>query len=98
MTATSHVRSDTARVQRRGVDVTGVDPATIGRFYRFAWEPGSERALERLGGGGALVTKSYAEDEGLAVGDRLGLQSPSGEKRTVVVRGIYDPPRPPSRC
>ena len=29
----------------------------------------------------------------LAVGGRLALQTPSGEKRTVVVRGIYDPPR-----
>ncbi len=38
------------------------------------------------------MTEAYAEDRGLAVGERLSLQSPSGEKRTVVVRGIYDPP------
>jgi putative ABC transport system permease protein len=92
VTASSHVRSDKALVGEAEMDVTGVDPATIGRFYRFAWEPGSERALERLGTDGALVTKNYAEGEGLALGDRLGFQTPSGEKRTVVVRGIYDPP------
>jgi putative ABC transport system permease protein len=92
VTASSHVRSDKALVGGAEIDVTGVDPATIGRFYRFAWEPGSERALGQLGSDGALVTKDYADGEGLAVGNRLALQTPSGEKRVVVVRGIYDPP------
>jgi putative ABC transport system permease protein len=76
--AASHVRSDKALVGGTEMDVTGVDPATIGEFYRFAWEPGSERALGRLGSDGALVTKAYAEDEGLAMGGRLALQTPSG--------------------
>ena len=92
VTASTHVRSDKARVRGAEIDVTGIDPATIGRFYRFAWEAGSDGALSRLGADGALVTKGYADDEGLAAGDRLALQTPSGEKRSVVVRGIYDPP------
>jgi putative ABC transport system permease protein len=92
VTAASHVRSDKALVNGEETDVTGIDPATIGRFYRFDWVDGSERALARLGTDGAVVTKDYAEDSKLAVGDRLGVQSPSGEKTTAVVRGIYDPP------
>jgi putative ABC transport system permease protein len=92
VTASTDVRSDKAIVAGDEIDVTGVDPATIGRFYRFDWEPGSEQAIGRLGSDGALVTKDYADDQDLAVGSRFALQSPSGEKRTVVVRGIYDPP------
>ena len=73
--------------------VTGVDPATIGRFYRFEWIDGSATTLARLGADGALVTKSYADKDDLSVGDALPMQSPSGERRTLVVRGIYDPPQ-----
>jgi putative ABC transport system permease protein len=90
--AASHVRSDKALVQGEETDVTGIEPATIGRFYRFAWTPGSEHALGKLGSDGALVTKDYAEGHHLALGSHLAVQSPSGEKRTAVVRGIYDPP------
>jgi putative ABC transport system permease protein len=93
VTAASQVRSDKALVDGEEIDVTGIDAATIGRFYRFDWEAGSEQALARLGADGALVTKSYADGHDLRVGGRLALQTPSGEKRTLVVRGIYDPPR-----
>jgi putative ABC transport system permease protein len=88
----SHVRFDQALVQGEEGTVTGIDPATIGRFYRFEWSAGSARALGQLGTDGALVTETYAEDNHLAVGERLSLLTPSGEERTVVVRGIYDPP------
>ena len=38
------------------------------------------------------MTKEYAEDEQLKVGAKLSLTTPAGEARTLVVRGIYDPP------
>jgi putative ABC transport system permease protein len=93
ITASSNVRSDKALVQGEETDVTGIDPATIGTFYRFAWTPGSEQALGQLGRDGALVTKDYAKSNHLALGGRLAIVSPSGEKRTAIVRGIYDPPQ-----
>ena len=93
VTAATHVRNDKALIAGEDRDVTGIDPATIAGFYRFAWTDGSDATLGRLGDDGALVTEAYADDRGLAVGERLSLQSPSGEERTVVVRGIYDPPR-----
>jgi putative ABC transport system permease protein len=93
VTATSHVRSDKALVKGEETDVTGIDPATIGRFYSFEWTNGSDRTVSQLDADGALVTKDYAEDHGVAVGGKLAIQSPSGDKRTVVVRGIYDPPQ-----
>jgi putative ABC transport system permease protein len=93
ITTASHVRADKALVQGEEMDVSGIDAATIGKFYRFAWSPGSERALGQLGRDGALVTKDYAEDHHLTRGGHLTVVSPSGEKRTAIVRGIYDPPQ-----
>jgi putative ABC transport system permease protein len=89
ITAASHVRSDKALVEGEETDVSGIDPATIGRFYRFDWVKGSARDL---GTDGAVVTQDYADDHHVAVGGDLEVVSPAGEKRTVVVRGIYDPP------
>jgi putative ABC transport system permease protein len=87
--AATHVRSDTAIVQGRESTVTGLDPATIERFYRFDWSKGSEHAISRLGRDGALLTKGYADDKNLKVGSRLSVETPSGDKRTLVVRGTY---------
>ena len=94
VTAVSHVRSDTALVQGEEGDVSGVNPASIGHFYRFTWSPGSSQAdLDRLGPDGALVTQDYAEAQNVKVGGKLSLTTPSGEERTLVVRGIHDPPQ-----
>ncbi|MGZ8635256.1 MAG: FtsX-like permease family protein, partial [Solirubrobacteraceae bacterium] len=90
--AASHVRADQALVQGEENTITGVDPATIARFYAFKWTSGSERTLGQLGTTGALVTKSYAKGEHLKVGSPVSVTTPSGAKRTLVVRGIYDPP------
>ncbi|HEY6696509.1 MAG TPA: FtsX-like permease family protein [Solirubrobacteraceae bacterium] len=88
----SHVRSDKALVAGKEQDVSGVDPATIARFYTFEWTDGSEAAVAQLAAGGALVTQTYADDQDVAVGERLSIQTASGDKLAVVVRGIYDPP------
>src|SRR4051794_40054198 len=92
VTAASHVRFDKALVAGKEQSVTGVDPATIARFYRFDWTDGSDAAIAQLGTDGALVTQTYADDHDLAVGDRLSIQTASGDKLTAAVRGIYDPP------
>ena len=73
-------------------DVTGIDPATIDRFYTFDWVKGDDTTVPELGVDDAVITKSYADDNKVAVGGKLKVQSASGDERTVVVRGIYDPP------
>ncbi len=92
VTAASHVRSDKALVQGKENTISGIDPATIAHFYRFTWVGGSEAALEQLGPDGALVTEAYAEDEHLALGGHMSLKTPAGDKHTLTIRGIYDPP------
>ena len=56
--AASHVRADEALVQGEENTITGVDPATIARFYAFKWTSGSERTLGQLGTDGAIVKKA----------------------------------------
>jgi putative ABC transport system permease protein len=90
--AASHVRSETALLQGEEGEISGIDPATISHFYRFTWSAGSAGTLAELGSDGAVITKAYAEDEHLSVGSRLSVTTPSGDRRTLIVRGIYDPP------
>ena len=90
--AASQVRSDTAVVQGKENTISGIDPATIARFYTFVWSPGSEHALDRLGADGAIVTKAYAEAKHVTRGDRLSLKTPAGDRYALTVRGIYEPP------
>jgi putative ABC transport system permease protein len=90
--AASHVRADQAIVEGKENTITAVDPATIAHFYTFKWSTGSERTLGQLGADGVLVTKSYAKGQHLKIGSPVSLKTPSGAKRTLVVRGIYDPP------
>jgi putative ABC transport system permease protein len=88
----SHVRVDKALVAGEEKDVTGVDPATIARFYNFDWTEGSNAAVAQLSRDGALVTQTYADDQNLAIGKRLSIETASGDKAGIVVRGMYDPP------
>jgi putative ABC transport system permease protein len=88
----SNVRSDQAlAAESYEADVTGVDPETIATFYTFAWKQGSDAMLGELGTDGAIVTDVFAEDSGLAVGDRFPLATASGKTIDLVVRGTYDP-------
>ena len=88
----SSVRSDQALVDGTSEsDVTGVDPQTIASFYSFAWTQGSDATLGQLGRDGALLTKTFADDRELAVGDRFPVETASGKDLDLVVRGIYDP-------
>ena len=88
----SHVRADTGLVQGDETALTGIEPATIGKYYSFDWVKGNDSTVAKLGVDDALIVQSYAEDHHLRVGSTLDVQSASGDKRTVVVRGIYDPP------
>ena len=88
----SAVRSDRANVFGASTTVGGVDPATIGRVYRFAWKNGSDVVLSHLGDG-AIVDSSYATKHHLGVGSRFTLQAPNGTKRQVTVAATYHPPQ-----
>jgi putative ABC transport system permease protein len=87
----SSVRFDQALADTTESQVTGVDARTIATFYDFAWAAGSDEALGDLGADGALVTKKFADDRSLSVGDGFPIETASGKRLDVEVRGIYDP-------
>ena len=81
----SSIRGDRAQLAAGGeVDVSGVDPATIGRAYKFEWLEGSAASLALLARGDAVVR----EGEG-HVGDTLVFLTPAGKDVRTVVRGVY---------
>ena len=82
----SSIRGDRAQKIGGGeVEVSGVDPATIGRAYRFVWLEGSPASLAALAAGDAVVR----EGEG-HVGDRLSFLTPAGKRVDTVVRGVFE--------
>ncbi len=90
---TSGVRSGEALIDGNEGTIAGVDPATIGHFYKFDWTEGSSDTLTQLGDDGTIISEPYADNEKLKVGSRLAITTPSGDKRTLVVRGIHNPPQ-----
>ena len=73
VTAASHVRADKALVQGEETEVTGIDPATIASFYRFAWTKGSDADARpaRLG--------RRAGDQELRRGESPRARRPAGD-------------------
>ncbi len=89
----SSVREDGAVVAGEAVTVGGVDPSTIARNHHFTWTAGGASSLAALDGDGAVVARTFADDHRLSVGSRIPMVSPSGERSSLTVTGIHDPPR-----
>jgi putative ABC transport system permease protein len=88
----SSVRNDRGSAFGSDVNVTGVDPATIGNVYDYRWDKGSDLALLGLGFDGAVVRNQFADDHELGLGSRFTVTTPQGKRVPLVVRGIYKPP------
>jgi len=88
----SNVRSDRARIAGEDVDVSGIEPATIGRFYHFRWTAGDD-PLAHFRTNDTIVQKTFAEEHQLELGSRLALRTPGGNSLKLVVAGISDPPQ-----
>ncbi|MEJ7785522.1 MAG: FtsX-like permease family protein [Solirubrobacteraceae bacterium] len=67
--------------------VVGIDPETFSSLYD-AGE--GQEALAQLGPGEAVASKSYAEAEGLAVGDRVQLRTVRNSVAALDISGIVD--------
>lgn len=86
------VRGDQGRAFGSVENVTGVDPQGVSGVYTFDWETGSTGSLRQLARDGAIVEDGFAEHHGLAVGDPLRLEAPSGRSASLTVSGIYSAP------
>ena len=68
--------------------ITAVEPVSFSRMYRIDWDKGSNAALDVLGSGGTVVTKTFASANHITVGSELSVLTPSGRRIRLAVRGI----------
>jgi putative ABC transport system permease protein len=71
--------------------LTAVD-ASIGKVINLDWQQGSQSVLSSLGADGAFVDDGFAKNHNLKVGSSFVLLTPTGDKVTVTMRGIFKPP------
>jgi ABC-type antimicrobial peptide transport system permease subunit len=62
-------------------------------MIKVDWQHGSPAVPAELGDDGAFVSKSYANAQHLHVGSPISVQTPSGTRLNLVIRGISSPPK-----
>ena len=87
------IRRERGRVLGSGVDVSGIDPATLTALYRLRWETGTPGVLGALAPDQAIVRKSFADRYGFAAGGQFIVRTPAGKMLTLTIAGVYSPPR-----
>jgi putative ABC transport system permease protein len=85
------VRTGEAKIFGKRHGLTAVGPGA-GTVFRLDWVAGSQATLNTLGTQGAFVDKDFAKDHALHSGSRVTILTPSGDRPTFVVKGIFDPP------
>ena len=92
VTVASGIRGALAKIAGKDGRVTGIDPNTITRVYKFEWKKGSDATIRKLDPYGAIVEKQFADSANLKVGDRFTLLTASNKETPLEVRGIYKAP------
>ena len=83
------IRETQVRVEGDKTLIDGVE-SNAAELLRFEWREGSNESLAQLGTDGAVITGRYADDHGLAVGDRFTAETSAGDKLELTVRAIED--------
>jgi putative ABC transport system permease protein len=89
--AIASVRTAEARIFGSTEFITAVEP-DAGEVLTVDWKDGSQAVFSSLGRNGAFVDDGYADDHDLTIGSPVVVQTPSGERLRLVVKGIFDPP------
>jgi putative ABC transport system permease protein len=74
------------------IHVTGVAP-DISKVISVDWQTGGPLTPALLGADGAIVSKDYARAKHLHVGSSLAVQTPTGARLRLIVRGVVAPPK-----
>ncbi|HET6508584.1 MAG TPA: FtsX-like permease family protein [Baekduia sp.] len=83
------LRNGVARVDGAKKGVTGVDP-TLPDLYHADWKQGNDNVIRHLGPRDIVVSKSYAEDNDVKVGQTLTLETSKVKALPLKVTGIID--------
>ena len=85
------VRTGEAQIFGKRRTLTGVGPGAS-KVFRLDWNQGSQATMDTLGKDGAFVDDNFADDHSLKVGSQVRLLTPSGDRPTFTVKGVFDPP------
>jgi putative ABC transport system permease protein len=88
----SGVRAGDGRAFGSKLQVTGVTP-DVSRVIYVKWQSGGPRTPELIGQDGAFVTDKYARENRLRIGSTVSLETPTGARAVLAVRGVYSPPK-----
>jgi putative ABC transport system permease protein len=70
--------------------INGIDPKTFTKVWKPTVEKGPENVLDTLGPRDAAVVDNWASGHDIGVGDRLQIQTPTGRRIVLTVRGTLD--------
>jgi putative ABC transport system permease protein len=93
--AVATIRSSKAKLVGAGgtFEVAAPSPS-VEKSVEVEWVEGGPEALRQLGDGEALVKESFADSNGLAVGDRFRLLTQTEAEPEFTVAGIYETKAP----
>ncbi len=92
VTVVSSVRAGDGKAFGSHINVTGVQP-NVSRVIDIKWKDGSPQTPAGLGSDGAFVDSDYAKALHLHVGSPLTVETPTGARLNLVLRGITSPPK-----
>ncbi len=92
VTVVSSVRAGDGKAFGSHINVTGVQP-NVSRVIDIKWKDGSPQTPAGLGSDGAFVDSDYAKAQHLHVGSPLTVETPTGARLNLVLRGITSPPK-----
>jgi putative ABC transport system permease protein len=89
--AVGDVRAGEGRLFGSNSQLTAVNP-DIEQVVRLDWVHGSQSVLGSLGATGAFADQGTAQGDHLHVGSRFTVETPTGARIPLVLRGIFKPP------
>src|SRR4051794_21707544 len=84
------LRNAQGKVDGAKESISGIDPKTFPDLYHADWKQGDDNTLRALGDGTVVVSKKYAEDNSLKVGDTLTVKTAKVDRLPLKVTGIID--------
>jgi hypothetical protein len=84
------VRFGISLVGGKETPTIGVDPANLSDGYRLTWRQGDDAVMRGLGAGETVVDGTWADDNGVRVGETVSAVTTKGERRPLKVVGSLD--------
>ncbi|MFZ0089015.1 MAG: FtsX-like permease family protein [Solirubrobacteraceae bacterium] len=88
----SGVRAGAGRAFGSRINVTGVNP-DVNRVIKVTWHAGGPETPAHLGADGAFVSTAYAKALDLRLGSPLTVETSTGAKLQLVIRGTFSAPK-----